>query len=170
MKKNILITAVGVVCLVAYAAGDGSQNPVDGKQGLTHLQTLVGEWQADTPMGKAHVTFETIAGGSALVERDTMEHMPPMETTFYLDGNRLLLTHYCDLGNQPRLEARGYDYNSHTIEFAFLDGTNLASPAASHMHNASYRFIDANHFSTRWELYENGREKSVESFEFTRVR
>jgi hypothetical protein len=25
MKKNILITAVGTVCLVAYAAGEGSQ-------------------------------------------------------------------------------------------------------------------------------------------------
>jgi hypothetical protein len=155
--------------LVAYAAG-GSGTPVDAKDAYARLQTLVGEWQADTPMGKAHVTYESIAGGSALVERDTMEHVPPMETTFHMDGGRLLLTHYCDLGNQPRLEARAFDPQTGKLDFRFLDATNLASPTASHMHNASYRFIDANHLSTRWELYENGRQKSVETFEFTRVR
>jgi hypothetical protein len=170
MEKNILITAVGFACLAAYAAGAGSQNPINAKDAYAHLQTLVGEWQADTNMGKARVTYESIAGGSALVERDTMEHMPPMETVFYLDGGRLLLTHYCDLGNQPRLEASAFDPQSRKLDFAFLDATNLANPAASHMHNASYRFIDANHFGTRWELYENGRQKSVETFEFTRVR
>jgi len=170
MKRNILISAAGVACLIAYAAGAGTQNPVDAKDAYAHLQTLVGEWQADTSMGKAHVTYESIAAGSALVERETMEHMPPMETIFYLDGGRLLLTHYCDLGNQPRLEAHAFDPQSRKLDFAFLDATNLASPAASHMHNASYRFSDANHFSTRWELYENGRQKSVETFEFTRVR
>ena len=170
MKTNILMAAVGTACLVAYAAGTDSHKPVDAKTAYAELQSLVGEWQADTSMGKAHVTYESIAGGSALVEWDTMEHMPPMETVFHLDGDRLLLTHYCDLGNQPRLEARVYDTQARKLEFAFLDATNLAGPTASHMHNASYRFIDANHFSSRWELYENGQQKSVEAFEFTRVR
>ena len=169
MKTNLLLAAAGFICLVAYAASSDSHKPFDAKTAYSQLQSLEGEWQADTPMGKAHVTYESIAGGSALVERDTMEHMPPMETVFHLDGSRLMLTHYCDLGNQPRLEARAYDKQTGKLEFAFLDATNLASAAASHMHNAHYRFIDANNFTSQWELYENGRQKSVESFEFTRA-
>jgi hypothetical protein len=167
MKTNVLLIAVGIACLVAYAAGPDSHKLVDAKAAYSQLQSLVGEWQADTPMGKAHITYESIAGGSAVVERESMEHM---ETVFHLDGNRLLLTHYCDLGNQPRMEARAYDAQVRKLDFTFLDATNLANPAASHMHNASYHFIDANHFSARWELYENGRQKSAETFEFTRVR
>jgi hypothetical protein len=170
MRSNVLFSFAGLGCLVAYAASTGSPKPVDAKAAYTQLQSLVGEWQADTSMGKVHISYESIAGGSALVERETMEHMPPMETVFHLDGERLLLTHYCDLGNQPRLEARAYDPQARKLEFAFRDATNLASPAASHMHNASYHFIDANHFSSSWELYENGRQKSVETAEYTRVR
>jgi hypothetical protein len=170
MKMNVLKAAAGLVSLVAYGAGTDSHKSIDAKAAFAHLQTLVGEWQADTSMGKVHITYESIAGGSALVERETMGNMPPMETVFHLDGGRLLLTHYCDLGNQPRLEARAYDPKAQKLDFAFLDATNLASPAASHMHSASYRFIDANHFNSQWELYENGRQKSVETAEYTRVR
>jgi hypothetical protein len=170
MKTNVLLIAAGLACMVVYAAGPDSHKPFDAKVAYTQLQSLVGEWQADTSMGKVHITYESIAGGSSLVERETVEHMPPMETVFHLDGNRLLLTHYCDLGNQPRLEARTFDAQARQLNFTFLDATNLASPAASHMHNASYRFIDANHFSSRWELYENGRQKSVETAEYTKVR
>jgi len=171
MKKNLLITTgLLLVWLAAQAAGPNPQNQVDAKAAYARLVKLAGEWEADTCMGKVHVSYELISGGSALVERDTMEHMAPMETVYYLDGNRLLLTHYCMLGNQPRLEARAYDAKAGTLMFGFLDATNLASPAASHMHNASLRFVDDTHLNADWELFENGAKKSAETFAYARVR
>ena len=74
------------------------------------------------------------------------------------------------LGNQPRLEARAYDAKAGTLAFGFLDATNLASPAASHMHNATLRFVDDMHLKSDWELFENGAKKSAETFELSRVR
>jgi len=169
-KKLLFITALPLVWLAAHAAGPNPQNQIDAKAAYARLGTLAGDWEADTSMGKVRVSYELIAGGSALVERDTMEHMPPMETVYYLDGNRLLLTHYCMLGNQPRLEARAYDAKAGSLAFGFLDATNLASPAASHMHNATLRFVDDKHLKSDWELFENGAKKSVETFELARVR
>ena len=171
MTKNLLFTpGLLLVWLAAYAAGPNPQNQVDAKAAYARLGTLAGEWEADTTMGKAHVTYELIAGGSALVERESMEHMPPMETVYHLDGNRLQLTHYCALGNQPKLEARAYDARTGNLEFGFLSATNLASPTAAHMHNATFRFIDDKHFAAAWELYENGARKSVETAQYTRLR
>ena len=171
MTKNLLFTAgLLLIWLAAHAAGPNPQNQVDAKAAYARLGTLAGEWEADTSMGKVHVSYELIAGGSALVERETMEHMPPMETVYHLDGNRLELTHYCALGNQPRLEARAYDAKTGALEFGFLNATNLASPAAAHMHNASFRFVDDKHFMAAWELYENGARKSTETAQYTRVR
>ena len=171
MTKNLLFTAgLLLVWHAAHAAGPNPQNQVDAKAAYARLESLAGEWEADTSMGKVHVSYELIAGGSALVERETMEHMPPMETVYHLDGNRLQLTHYCALGNQPKLEARAYDARTGNLEFGFLSATNLASPTAAHMHNATFRFIDDKHFAAAWELYENGARKSVETAQYTRLR
>ena len=94
MTKNLLFTTgLLLVWLVARAAGPNPEDQVDAKAAYARLGTLAGEWEADTSMGKVHVRYELIAGGSALVERETMEHMPAMETVYHLDGNRLQLTH-----------------------------------------------------------------------------
>ena len=55
-----------------------------------------------------------------------------MITMFNLDGDRLLMTHYCACGNQPRMVASASP-DGKTITFDFLDATNLATPDAGHM-------------------------------------
>ena len=96
--------------------------------------------------------------------------MPPMITLYYLDGSRLLLTHYCMVGNQPRMQAQNYDANARELKFQFLDATNLSSPSAAHMHNATFRFIDDQHFKSAWDFYDGGKPKEKHAFEYTRVR
>jgi hypothetical protein len=66
---------------------------------------------------------------------------------FYLDGDRLLLTHYCDAGNRPRMAAR-VSPDGKTVEFDFLDvagGTKYG-----HMDHAVFTLIDANHHTEDW--------------------
>ena len=109
-------------------------------------------------MGKVHVSYELVAGGTALLERESGEKMPVMLTLFHVDGDRLLLTHYCMAGNQPRMQAKRFDAAAGEIEFQFLDGTNL-TPGAGHMHNARFRLVDDQHFQSEWQFYENGKLK-----------
>jgi hypothetical protein len=68
-------------------------------------------------------------------------------TMFYLDGDRLLLTHYCDAGNRPRMVARAAA-DGKTVEFDFLDVSG--SEQFGHMHHAVFTFIDANHHIEDW--------------------
>lgn len=96
--------------------------------------------------------------------------MPAMETVYHLDGSRLLLTHYCMAGNQPRLEAKSFNPDKGELQFRFLDATNLATPNAGHMHDVLIRFVDNNHFETEWQFYENGKPKFTEKAQYTRVR
>jgi hypothetical protein len=93
-----------------------------------------------------------------------------MLTVYYLDGNRLLLTHFCMAGNQPRMEAASYDPAAGVLRFRFLDATNLTTPGAGHMHNSAFRFVDDNHLTSDWQFYENGHLKQTESERFTRLR
>jgi len=156
--------------LAVGAAENKADSPIDAKAAFERLKTLVGEWQADTSMGKARVTYELIAGGTTLVERESAERMPVMLTMYHLDGNRLMLTHYCAAGNQPRMQAQSFDPRSGLLSFQFLDATNLANPDAGHMRNATLRLEDNEKFTADWEFYEGGTKKSSYSFQYARVR
>ena len=168
-KHNLFLATLLLASAAAYSAGVKGDGAVDSAAAFGRLKTLVGEWQSDTKMGKTHLTYELIAGGTVLVERESGEKMPVMLTMYHLDGNRLMLTHYCAAGNQPRMQARSFDPNTGELRFQFLDATNL-SKDAGHMRNATFRFVDNQHFSGEWEFYEGGRLKNSESFEYTRIK
>jgi len=165
MKAYLLIAGL----LLGVIANPAAEPKSDAAAAFARLKSLVGEWEGGTDMGKAHLTYELIADGSALVERETMENMPSMLTVYYLDGDRLLLTHYCMKGNQPRMQVHGYDPATGELAFQFLDATNLAA-GGGHMHNATIRLVDDRHFTAQWQFYENGRQKFAETAQYTRVR
>jgi len=169
MKRHLLVIATVLLTAAAVrAAGPKSEDP-PGPATYARLKTLVGEWEADTQMGKAHLSYELIAGGTSLVEKESAEKMPAMLTVYYLDGDRLLLTHYCMAGNQPRMQARAFDPETGEVAFEFLDATNL-TPGGGHMHNATIRIADRDHLNTQWEFYENGQRKLAETAQYTRVK
>jgi hypothetical protein len=172
MKRHLLVlaTVLSAAAAVATVQAAGPKSEVSaGPAAYARLKTLVGEWEADTAMGKAHVSYELIAGGTSLVEKETGDKMPAMLTVYYLDGDRLLLTHYCMAGNQPRMQARTFNPETGEVAFEFLDATNL-KPGAGHMHNAKIRLVDNDHLSTQWEFYENGQQKMAETAQYTRVK
>jgi hypothetical protein len=168
MKRHYLLVASLALAASAIHAGPKTERFNDAAA-FDRLKTLVGEWEGDTRMGRAHLSYELIAGGTTLVEKETGESMPAMMTVYHLDGDRLILTHYCMAGNQPRMQARSYDAESGVVEFQFLDATNLPA-GAGHMHNARFRFVNNSHFATEWAFYENGAQKFTEKAEYTRVR
>jgi hypothetical protein len=169
MRKYVLPLAS--LLLVAPAVyGAGTDSPViDAKAAFDRLRGLAGEWQAKSDKGNFRVTYEVISAGSAVVERDAIERMA-METIYYLDGSRLLLTHYCMLGNQPRMEARSYNPETGELKFEFLDITNLAHSDAPHMRDATFHFVDADHLTGEWQFFENGKIERTDTIELTRMR
>jgi hypothetical protein len=171
MRRRLWFFAtLAALCGVA-ALPIGAQAPkkMDAKAAYTQLSSLVGEWEAETKTGKARISYELIAGGTALLERETMDQMPPMLTVYHLDGDRLILTHYCMAGNQPRMQATAFDAERGELRFDFLDATNLASPTAGHMRDARLRFVDAKRLESEWYFYQNGR-KTTETFNYVRIR
>ena len=77
---------------------------------------------------------------------------------FHLDGpNKLLMTHYCAAGNQPRMQA-SVSPDGRTVTFNFLDATNLATPDAGHMQRMVLTLLDENHHTEEWIFADHGNE------------
>ena len=165
------------LCVVTLAmTGPGTlgfQGGVDAAAAFARLKGLEGTWEAPAVNGKKATTvFELTAGGSVLLERYSNPALPnggQMVSAYHLDGTTLVLTHYCIAKNQPTLKAERFDAATNEIQFEFLRSTNLASEDAGHMRRALYRIDDANHFTTSWEFFKDGKKTMTELETFTRV-
>jgi hypothetical protein len=159
--------------LLFWAAGGvvpqgAEKTGTDAAAAFAKLAALAGEWK--TSDGKAVLTYEVVAGGTAVLERETGEGRPPMLTLYHRDGDRLLLTHYCMAGNQPRMAARSFDTAAGELVFDFIDATNLSHPDAGHMRTVKIRFLDADHIESEWQFYENRKPTMTERARYARVR
>ena len=132
------------------------------QKSFDQLKSLTGSWEGTTSEGTSvTVSFRNTAGGSALLsEIQGMGH-EDMITMFHLDGaNRLLMTHYCSAGNQPRMAATASP-DGKTIAFDFLDSTNLATVDAGHMQRVVISMVDPNRHTENWTFVDHGKEKKV---------
>jgi hypothetical protein len=156
MKRTAL--AVSTFTLLAAMAAFAQST---GQKSFDTMKSLTGNWEGkDSQGGAVQVSNRVTAGGSAVVsEIKTNMHgkAEDMISMINMDGDRLLLTHYCAAGNQPRMQAT-LSPDGKSITFSFVDATNLASPDAPHMKSVTFNFIDDNHHTEEWHFAVQGRE------------
>ena len=127
------------------------------KKVFEKLKGLAGSWTGQlttspsTPEadGKfVQFSLQVTSRGNALLHEASVSGLPDHPLTmFYLEGDALALTHYCDAGNRPRMRGRlSADGKSLEFDFVSLDG----SDRTGHMHHAVITFIDDNHHVEEW--------------------
>ena len=119
------------------------------------MKSLVGEWAGTDDQGKG---VRVTSGGMALLETILPETEPSMTTLYHVDGHHLMLTHYCSIGNQPRMIADLPKGEIMRLAFGFLDATNLAAPTDPHMHRMMLTLQDADHMTQAWTLTKDGQD------------
>jgi hypothetical protein len=97
--------------------------PSDAQKMFEKMKSLAGSWQGTIMNISIHVTIRLASSGTTILhEAHTGGGRPPDHeiTMFYVDGDRLLATHYCDGGNRARLEGK-MSPDGKTSEFNLLD-------------------------------------------------
>jgi hypothetical protein len=167
IRTLLILFAVSLVIAATAPAAPGA-NPAWEK-----LKSLTGEWQGTMAHGKetmpVSVSYTLVSSGNALMERLTTPDGSDMVTMYHPDGSRILMTHYCAGGNQPRMRAEIPSGEVRSLAFSFVDATNLASPEAEHMRNLVVRFQDADHFTQEWTHWKAGKEETG-TFKYARKK
>jgi hypothetical protein len=164
MKMKVLRIAVCILMMLSTATVFAES---DAQKSFNQLKSLTGSWEGKNSKGEpVQVSYRVTAGGSALMSEIT-GHGEDMVSMIHFDGaNRLLLTHYCGAGNQPRMQASASP-DGKIITFNFLDATNLDSPQSGHMDHVAIAVLDPNHHTEEWTFTDHGKEMK-EVFDLTR--
>lgn len=154
--KTIRPVILAAIALAFAAATAFAQT--DAQKAFNAIKNMPGTWEQQTPDGHTlQVTFKVVSGGSAVMS-EIMVPNEDMISMIHLDGpNRLLMTHYCAAGNQPRMEA-SFSPDGKVITFHSIDVTNLATPDAAHMHQMVLTLIDDNHHKEQWSFAGQGKD------------
>jgi hypothetical protein len=170
MKR--LVTLWYVVVLAAGAAVSARPAATGtGAQAFEKIKSLAGHWEELKPTdAKATMDIQVTSAGSVVQERFNMvQGGKPVEmiTMYYLDGDQLKMTHYCEAGNQPTMLGT-YAPATKTLTFDFLAATNMKSPNDGHMHHAVYTFLDNDHFKTVWTFQKDQKDAFTEDVTYVR--
>jgi hypothetical protein len=146
-----------------------SSEALAGESGFARLKSLVGDWEARTAKGAViHASYRLVSNDSVLVQTFATASGKETLTIFHADGARLLATHYCAQGNQPRLKLDAASTNARFV-FTFIDATNLPSPAAAHLTRLELH-LDGPAQYTEIETYEEAGKPDVTTLQFHRTR
>src|SRR5215467_4329872 len=152
-KHTRTLILVAIALSAACAAAQ-----TDAEKAFAAIKNMPGTWEGTSQEGPVKVTFKVVGEGSSVMSEILGKE--DMISMFHMDGDRLLLTHYCSAGNQPRMQAT-VSPDGKTFIFNYVDATNLASADAGHMQQMILTVVDANHHTEKWVFSDHGQEHSV---------
>jgi hypothetical protein len=162
MVRSFLACGLVLALLMVLSRASAGGNKVPApptNAGLEKMKKLAGTWvaadQDGKPTDQVVSVIKVTAGGSAVHETLFPGQPQEMVSVYTADGPDLVMTHYCVLGNQPRMKA---DPNSPTgqIVFRFAGGGNLNPAKDKHMHEATLTIVSDDRIELQGTGWENG--------------
>jgi len=158
-KRRAFFFLFALFCLwSACSSLAGEQKPFEV------FKSLQGQWaiSAGDKTLPFHMTYALGSNGSIVTEQFGKEL-----SVFYSDKGDLLMTHFCNRGNQPRLKLKAGGA-ARRYEFDMFDITNLKDPADDHVHAIIYEIPDPQHI--RLEIiWKKGDGEESEKYVLTKL-
>ncbi|MEE2776659.1 MAG: hypothetical protein VYE73_07840 [Acidobacteriota bacterium] len=158
----LALVLVPMAALAEPAAADVTMPEAvvyDAESALALFRSLAGDWDADSP-DRQHgsypaANFRVVAAGSTVIETVLQGQENEMESVFHIDGDNLLLTHYCALQNAPVLRFEPTEEPG-LVKFVFHGGTNFDPAVDAHFHAGTFKVIDADTVESTFIVHAGG--------------
>lgn len=139
----IILVATAAVVLAQDNPPKAAAGQSDAQKAFEKMKTLAGSWEGTVMNIPINFTIRSASSGTAILhEGNTEKGVPNHEITmFYVEGDRLLATHYCDAGNRSNMEGK-MSADGKSVEFNFLDVAG--STKGGLVKRMMFTMIDAN--------------------------
>jgi hypothetical protein len=149
------------LALMALAAVVGAAGKAAApSSGLDRLKKLAGTWVAaddkGQPTAQVVSVFKVTSAGSAVQETIFPGTDHEMVSLYYRDGQDVVMTHYCAMGNQPQMKLDPASAGNR-LDFKFVGGSNINPAKDMHMHEGSIIIVDDDHIEWKWSGWQDGK-------------
>ncbi len=163
---SLLVLAPGQVIAEEY-------KPYVGSKAFEQMKQLVGTWEGTMDMGKEQknitASYKLTSGGSAIIETVFADTPMEMVTVYHDDSNKTLqMTHYCMLGNQPKMALKSMENNQ--LWFTLSPDSDVDLAKERHMHAAAITFDGPTHMTQHWTEFKDGKMGKTATIVYSRVK
>lgn len=93
-----------------------------------------------------------------------------MRSLYYMEGNDLVMTHYCGIGNQPHMRLDTAESTPSQLVFDFVSGTNMDPAKDLHVHSGWIKPDGGDRLEAEWTVYSAAKPAGSHHFSLTRAR
>jgi hypothetical protein len=170
--KHILATLFVTTAIAAAAAPATPAQPTTHAAAFEKIKGLAGTWSGPVMpgMGKLRTSYRVIAAGSAVLETCFTGTKNEMVSVYHLDSRgRLIMTHYCMMGNQPECMLDLSKSTASDLKFKFTGGENIRK-TGMHMRGMNIRLVGKNKMECGCESYKDGKSGGSHTSTLVRVK
>ena len=128
------------------------------------LKSLSGDWflvsgvrlgvELEPNLEDPFLTYAVSSGGHSVVEKLFAGKPNEMTSVYYLDSGRLMMHHYCSLGNQPRMIAVADPGDE--IAFRLIGVSNMKDENELHISSHALEFNGPDELTAVWGATQEG--------------
>lgn len=157
-----------LVALLSFPTTAGAAG-IEAKAAFERLKTLAGSWSGTAAGEPANVVYRLASGGSVVMETIMPGTPHEMISMYHLEGDDLVMVHYCAMGNQPKLRLDRASSTADVLRFEYVSGTNLNPERDGHVHDGVLTFRADGSLGADWGFWQAGKAAGVNNFELKRA-
>ena len=182
VKKTVKNTAKNTLAFLLLLAtpalllannADQSKAAHDARSAFEALKAMAGTWhgtvaaEGEEPR-ETEIVYEVRSAGHSVVQTFSPGKPYEMFSVYHLDGEDLLMTHYCAIGNAPKMKfvATG---KPGEIVWEFNGGSNLDPGKDPHAHEGRMQITGPDSYVSKSVGWSNGEPSSKRTFTMKRV-
>jgi hypothetical protein len=176
MTRALAAFTVALLLPIGLPAQTAKPAPTEAEKFFAQIKTLAGNWEGAVTTSPAipqmagdvmKVSMRVTSLGNSIYHNMVSARRPDDPVTMlYLENGELVLTHYCDSGNRPRMKAR-YSPDGKTVTFEQFD---ISGPMHhGHMNKAVFTFVDESHHIEEWSYQMPNGAKITARFDLRRT-
>lgn len=157
---TIVLTLIG---LTAFADETKKSSPLDP------IKALAGKWEepAEGGMPASVVEFKVTAAGGSVVETMFPGMPHEMVNVYTVDGDDVIVTHYCASKNAPRMKLTKNENG--VMLFEFIDGANIKADK-SYMGRLEMIVTGPDEMEEKWTSIKDGKDEGQVHLKMKRVK